>query len=64
MSVSRNQPGSVSQTTATSDERDCLVCGHARAEHESPDRTCSGVDGRCQCHGYNPDHHPADHLHD
>lgn len=42
--------------------RDCLVCGHTETDHSSSTSTCGGTDGLCQCHGYNPDQHPAQRL--
>ena len=47
-------------TTSTS--RDCLVCGHTEQEHDSVDAVCTGTDGLCQCHDYNPDQHPAERI--
>jgi hypothetical protein len=40
----------------------CLVCGHSADEHGTGTATCVGTDGLCQCHGYNPDEHPAQRL--
>ena len=44
------------------ENRDCLVCGHGATEHGTAESTCVGVDGLCQCHGYDPDEHPAARL--
>lgn len=40
----------------------CLVCGHGEADHGTETTTCAGTDGLCQCHGYNPEEHPAQRL--
>ncbi len=41
---------------------DCLVCSHSQADHQAVPGSCVGGEGRCQCHGYNPDTHPAQRL--
>ncbi len=43
-------------------DRDCLVCDHTEADHQAVAGQCSGTDGLCQCHGYNPDEHPVQRL--
>lgn len=48
--------------TSTTETRDCYVCGHGEREHTTVSGRCVGVEGKCQCHGYDPDQHPAQRL--